>query len=101
MGWVGISARNNDDLFKITQYVQKASDDLLSQLVGAIDTALQRADEDFSRWLYFDERWSAILQYISHLRKQTRHLDEFLSQLEQKLQSTFGYRQLPENKKQF
>jgi len=101
IGWIGISARNDNDLLDITNYVQKASDDLLSQLVGAIDTALQRADEDFSKWLFFDERWSAILQYISHLRRQTQQLDEFLSQLEQKLQSTFGYRQLPEDKKQF
>lgn len=101
MGWIGIAARNNNDLYDITSYVQKASDDLLSQLVGAIDTALQRADEDFARWLFIDERWSAILQYISHLRRQTQHLDEFLSQLEQKLQSTFGYRQLSEGKKQF
>ncbi len=101
MGWIGISARNDNDLYNIANYVQKASDDLLSQLVGAIDTALQRADEDFSKWLFFDERWSAILQYISHLRKQTQQLDEFISQLEQKLQSTFGYRQLSADKKQF
>ncbi|MFW0884092.1 DEAD/DEAH box helicase [Candidatus Acidulodesulfobacterium sp. H_13] len=101
MGWIGIAARNDNDLFDITNYVQKASDDLLSQLVGAIDSALQRADEDFARWLFIDERWSAILQYISHLRRQTQQLDEFLSQLEQKLQSTFGYRQLSEDKKQF
>ncbi len=101
MGWIGIATRNDEDLLDITNYVQKASDDLLSQLVGAIDTALQRADEDFARWLFIDERWSAILQYISHLRRQTQQLDEFLSQLEQKLQSTFGYRQLSEGKKQF
>jgi len=101
IGWIGISARNNNDLYNIAQFVQNASDDLLSQLVGAIDTALQRADEDFSRWLFVDERWSAILQYISHLRRQTQQLEQFLSQLEQKLQSTFGYRQLSEDKKQF
>jgi len=101
MGWVGISAKNDNDLWKVIQYVQKASNDLLSQLVGALDTALIHSNEDFSRWLYLDERWSAILQYISHLRKQTRQLDEFLSQLEQKLQSTFGYRQLSEEKKAF
>ena len=101
MGWIGISARNDNDLLDIANYVQKASDDLLSQLIGAIDTALQKKDEDFARWLFIDERWSAILQYISHLRRQTQQLDEFLSQLEQKLQSTFGYRQLSEDKKQF
>ena len=101
IGWIGISARNDNDLHNIAEYVQSVSNDLLSQLVGAIDTALQKSDEDFSRWLYIDERWSAILQYISHLRTQTRQLDEFLSQLEQKLQGTFGYRQLSNDKKQF
>jgi len=101
MGWIGISAKNNNDLRDIAEYVQNASKDLLSQLVGAIDTALQRANEDFEKWLFFDEKWSAILQYISHLRRQTQQLDEFLSQLEQKLQGTFGYRQLSEDKKRF
>lgn len=79
----------------------KASDDLLSQLVGAIDNALRHANENFERWLFVDERWSAILQYISHLRMQVEHQDEFLAQLEQKLQGTFGYRQLPQDKKTF
>jgi len=101
MGWIGIAARNDNDLCDITRYVQRASDDLLSQLVGAIDTALQRADEEFERWLFLDERWSAVLQYISHLRKQTQQLDQFISQLEQKLQSTFGYNQLSDEKKRF
>jgi len=101
MGWVGIALKNDQDLYPVTEYVIKASDDLLSQLVGAIDNALRHANENFERWLFVDERWSAILQYISHLRMQVEHQDEFLAQLEQKLQGTFGYRQLPQDKKTF
>ncbi|MEX2564753.1 MAG: DEAD/DEAH box helicase [Cyclobacteriaceae bacterium] len=101
MGWVGIALKNDQDLLSVTEYVKKASDDLLSQLVGAIDNALRHADENIERWLFVDERWSAILQYISHLRTQVEQQDQFLAQLEQKLQGTFGYRQLPQEKKIF
>lgn len=101
MGWVGMAVRNERDLIEVTNYVQKASDELHSQLVNAIDVALRYADADFDRWLYFDERWSAILQFISHLRKQTTQRETFLAQLELKLQSTFGYRQLSQDKKVF
>lgn len=101
MGWVGMAVRNEADLLVAGNYVKKASDDLHSQLVNAIDNALRFADEDFSRWLFIDERWSAILQYISHLRRQTQQQEEFLAQLELKLQSTFGYNQLSREKKDF
>lgn len=101
MGWVGIAVKNDVDLFKATNYVKKASDNLHSQLVNAIDNALRHAGEDFDRWLFIDERWSAILQYISHLRRQTQQQDAFLAQLELKLQATFGYNQLSGEKKNF
>lgn len=101
MGWVGMTVRNEQDLLVAGQYVSQASDELHSQLVNAIDNAMRYAEFDFDRWLFIDERWSAILQYISHLRKQTQQQGAFLAQLEQKLQGTFGYRQLPQNKKNF
>ena len=101
MGWVGISVRNDQDLQEVSSYITSASGALLSQLVGAIDNALKHAEFNFDRWLFIDERWSAILQYISHLRKQVQSQEAFLAQLEQKLQGTFGYRQLPADKKNF
>lgn len=101
MGWVGIAVRNKADLLEVGRYVRTASEDLHSQLIKAIDNALLHADADFERWLYVDERWSAILQYISHLRRQTQQQDTFLAQLELKLQATFGYSQLPAEKKNF
>jgi superfamily II DNA/RNA helicase len=101
MGWVGIAVRNNQDLQDVSAYITSASGKLLSQLVDAIDNALKHADFSFERWLFVDERWSAILQHISHLRKQVQSQEAFLAQLEQKLQGTFGYRQLPDDKKRF
>ncbi len=101
MGWVGISCKNDSDLRKITQYVQQASKDLLSQLESVIDKVKNDKGEDFSKWLYNDERWSAILQYISHLRSQINDLNEFINHLEEKLQATLGYRQIDENKRGF
>jgi len=101
MGLVGVCVRNDSDLVNVTRYVNTASEDLLSQLVSIIDTALERPDVDFERWLFFDERWSSLLQFISHLRKQTEAQDLFIAQIEQKLQGTFGYRQLPSEKKVF
>lgn len=101
MGWVGLAVRDDEDLLRVSEYVRQASSDLHSQLVNAIDNALRHADFDFERWLFVDERWSAILQFISHLRTQTQQQDAFLAQLELKLQGTFGYRQLPQDKKTF
>lgn len=43
MGWVGLAVRNNQDLLATSEYVTKASADLHSQLVNAIDNALRHA----------------------------------------------------------
>lgn len=101
MGWVGIALKNDADLLNISTYVAKASDELHSQLVDAINNAIRFSERDLSFWLYVDERWSAILQYISHLRAQTEQQVAFIAQLEQKLQGTFGFRQLTEQQKGF
>ncbi|NSW45797.1 MAG: DEAD/DEAH box helicase [Bacteroidales bacterium] len=101
MGWVGIACRNENDTREVSQYVQEASKDLLSKLEEAIEVVIQNENEDFSRWLYKDERWSSILQYISHLRCQISDLNEFINHLEEKLQATLGFRQMDENKKRF
>lgn len=101
MGWVGIVSKSNSDLHNIAEYVQQASKDLLSQLESAIENAMKNQNEDFSRWLFLDERWSAVLQYISHLRLQINDLNEFINHLEGKLQATLGYRQISDDKKRF
>jgi len=101
MGWIGIASRNDKDLRDIAEYVRTASEELISQLVDAINNAIQYADENFEKWLWMDERWSAVFQYISHLRREINDLNEFIRHLEEKLQRTLGYRQLPEEKRRF
>ena len=81
MGWVGLAVRNEQDLLTTGEYVKEASADLHSQLVDAINNALRHAQFDFDRWLFVDERWSAILQFISHLRKQVQQQETFLANL--------------------
>ncbi len=101
MGWVGIALKNDADLSTVAEYVARASSELNSQLVSAIINAIRYADKDLNFWLYIDERWSAILQYISHLRKQNEQQSAFIVQLEQTLQSTFGFQQLSDQQKVF
>lgn len=101
LGWVGIVSKNDNDLQKVVNYVSEASRNLLSQLESAVAIAMDNQQEDFARWLYKDERWSAILQYISHLRLQINDLNQFLNHLEEKLQATLGFRQIEESKKRF
>lgn len=101
MGWIGIASKNDKDLKDISEYVKKASEDLLSQLTDLLQNVQDIPNEDFAEWLYLDERWSAVLQYISHLRKQVNDLNQFITQLEQKLQDTLGYRQISDEKRRF
>lgn len=101
LGWLGMVTRGNNDLRNIAEYVNKASSDLLSQLESAVAIAMDNQQEDFAKWLYRDQRWSAILQYISHLRLQINDLNQFLNHLEEKLQATLGFRQIEENQKRF
>ncbi|MCR6643039.1 MAG: DEAD/DEAH box helicase [Sporocytophaga sp.] len=85
MGWVGIAVKNDEDLQNVSSYITSASGALLSQLVNAIDNALKHADFSFDRWLFVDERWSAILQYISHLRKQVQSQEVFFGTFRTKI----------------
>ena len=101
LGWVGFALKNDDELSKIVGYVQNAADDLRSQLVNMINAALANPEIRFERWLFRDPKWSGLLQYISHLYRQSEDLSVLISQLEQKLQSTFGYGRLNETQKSY
>lgn len=101
LGWVGFALKNNEELSEIAQYVKTAADDLKSQLVNMINTALANPEIRFEQWLFRDPKWSGLLQYISHLYKQSDDLSELISQLEQKLQSTFGYNELNDAQKSY
>lgn len=101
LGWVGFALKNDEELSKIAKYVQNAADDLRSQLVNMINAALANPQIPFERWLFYDSKWSGLLQYISHLYNQSEDLSVLISQLEQKLQSTFGYNELNDAQKNY
>ncbi|TNF48597.1 MAG: DEAD/DEAH box helicase [Bacteroidetes bacterium] len=101
LGWVGIVSKDDLDLLDITNYVQRAADDLKSQLVNIINAALSQPDISFERWLFRDPRWSGILQYISHLYNQSGDLGVLITRLEQKLQNTLGYNHLDREQKEY
>lgn len=101
LGWVGFALKNDDERSKIAEYVKKAADHLKSQLARMVEVALSRPDIPFENWLFYDAKWSGLLQYISHLHKQSEDLSILISQLEQKLQSTFGYSGLNEAQKNY
>lgn len=101
LGWVGLIAKDDEDLLKITGYVKKAADDLQSQLVGVVNTALSNPKIEFEQWLFRDPRWSGLLQYISHLYTQSENLSSLIATLEQKLQDTLGYKKLNSTQKDY
>lgn len=99
LGWVGIISKDDQELIKITKYVKSAADELQSQLIEIVNQALANPTVEFENWLFRDERWSGLLQYISHLYVQSVNLGEFVSSLEQRLINTLGYNKLnPEQK---
>jgi len=101
LGWVGFALKNDNEQSKIAEYVKKAADHLKSQLVSMINEALSDPDVRFEQWLFRDPKWSGLLQYISHLYKQSEDLSALITQLEQKLQSTFGYNDLNDTQKNY
>lgn len=99
LGWVGIISKDDQELLKITRYVKSAADELQSQLIEIVNQAIANPAIEFENWLFRDERWSGLLQYISHLYVQSINLGTFVSSLEQRLINTLGYNKLnPEQK---
>lgn len=101
IGFVGIILKNDNELQKVMTYVSDAAATLQSQMVSMIQKALDNPDVRFEQWLFREPKWSSLLQYISHIFKQTQALDSFIANLEINLQSTFGYRQLNERQKSY
>ncbi len=101
LGWVGIISKNEQELINITNYVKSAADELQSQLIEIVNQALANPTIDFENWLFRDERWSGLLQYISHLYVQSVNLGAFISGLEQRLINTLGYNKLNTEQKNY
>ena len=70
-------------------------------MVSMIQNALNSPEIRFEQWLFREPKWSSLLQYISHLYRQTESLDRFIASLEISLQSTLGFRQLNDEQKNY
>jgi len=101
LGWVGIISKDDQELIRITNYVKSAADELQSQLIEIVNKALANPTIEFENWLFRDERWSGLLQYISHLYVQSVNLGTFVASLEQRLINTLGYNKLNQEQKNY
>ncbi|MEM1337086.1 MAG: DEAD/DEAH box helicase [Bacteroidota bacterium] len=101
IGFVGITLKNDNELQKVMTYVSSAAASLQSQMVSMVQKALDNPEIRFEQWLFREPKWSSLLQYISHIYRQTKALDSLIANLEIDLQSTFGYRQLTETQKNY
>lgn len=100
-GFVGIVLKEDKELKDVAGYVSSVASDLKSQMVEMIQKAIDSPDVRFEQWLFREPKWSGLLQYISHLFKQTESLAVFISELEINLQSTLGFKQLNEAQKNY
>ena len=102
LGLVGLAVniKDDNDVIKTTQYVQRTTEDLVSVLVQMIDKALALSDELDLSSLAHDSDWSGFVQYIAHMRNQSENLEQFIAEAELTLKRTYGYGQLhPEKQK--
>lgn len=102
-GVVGIAVRggkNSPDALRVAKYVQDATEELVSVLVRMVNEATTTADKLDLASLYYKPSWSAFLQYVAHMYKQSKDLGTFVADLEMTMKRTYGYSQLSAEKRQ-
>jgi replicative superfamily II helicase len=105
LGVIGIALKNDAELIAAAEFVQKKADDLKSSLINMVNDALELMEsrnlDSFVDVMFYDRKWSNLLQFISHLSSQSSNRQEFIQNLEIELQSTLGYQQLDQTKRRF
>ena len=99
IGTIGIAVTNEDDKYKLTNFLKTAATDLVSVLLEMVKDLDNLGDELNLGKLFYKPEWSDFLQYISHIYLQAKNLDAFLSEVEFSLRRTYGYRKLTPEKK--
>ena len=95
VGVVGIAAGNNE--LEIRQYVSSATGNLISRLVTMLDE-LETRGKDFDLSLHIhEEEWTDFRSYLAHLWNEKKNLDIAITEAEQLLRNTYGYRTLRGN----
>lgn len=94
VGLIGIASKENGvtaDEDIIAGYLQEAHSELLSSLLEMFNKAKEGARELNLQHLADDPAWSAFLQYLAHLYKQSDRDRLLGTQLELTLRDTLGY----------
>ncbi|MCG3714331.1 DEAD/DEAH box helicase [Aliarcobacter butzleri] len=95
IGIVTLTAKSQNEINNLTEYVYKQVEDLNSSLIQMVKDAIQRFDiEDLGKIVYQDPRWSSFLQYLTHTYKEMNENQEFSTEIEQVLRGTFGFSKL-------
>ncbi|RLF99715.1 DEAD/DEAH box helicase [Thermococci archaeon] len=100
LGIVGIAVKDEEDKRKVTGYVQKQTEELVSILVKMVDE-LEKLGQELGMELIINyPEWSSFLQYIAHLYRQYRDISKFSAEIEMVLNKTYGYMILDRRKKE-
>ena len=101
LGVVGLAADIDDQINvnKTVKYVKGVTEDLVSVLVGMVDEAFDVASTLDLSVLARDYEWSGFVQYVSHMARQSKDLDQFIDDSELILRQTYGYDQLDYEKR--
>ena len=101
LGVVGIAVKRDKskESLNVAEYVQESTQDLVSGLARIV-TEVNDLSEMFTVDAVRSEPgWSAFLQYISHMYKQSENLEKFISEIELTLARTYAYQKLDQTKK--
>ena len=103
LGVIGIAVegKSSEDALKTVKFVNEKTQKLTSVLTEMVKDALELEEEFDLKILANRAEWSAFLQYIAHMYKQSENLEEFISALELTLRGTYGYSLLDSLRRRF
>lgn len=102
LGVIGIAVREERgaDTLKAVKFVMEETQNLTSVLVEMVKDALNLEEFDLEV-LANRAEWSAFLQYIAHMYRQSENLGNFVLELEMTLRGTYGYSLLDPLRRRF
>ncbi|MFO0893017.1 MAG: DEAD/DEAH box helicase [Isosphaeraceae bacterium] len=95
IGVVGIASNPDQaSVNRVTSYVIKATENLVSRLVTMLDEVERQGGLNNLSLIINNEEWTDFRSYVAHLWNEKKNLDEVLKETEQILRNTFGYTKL-------
>lgn len=93
LGVVGIAAKSSqDDIDSIKGFVSEAGEELVSTLVELYREATKTGQMLNLEHLVYLPQWSAFVQYLAHIYRQSKGLSDFTANAEMIMRHTYGYR---------